>query len=76
MLLEKQEDMWYQRARTNWLVNGDKNTKFFHSQASVKRRKNLITGIHNNQGVWKTSKEAIKNILLEHFTKLYTSQRV
>ncbi|XP_016755198.1 uncharacterized protein [Gossypium hirsutum] len=32
--IEKDERYWEQRARINWLKFGDKNTAFFHSQAT------------------------------------------
>lgn len=33
------------RSRIDWLAEGDANTKFFHSQARYRKRKNLITKI-------------------------------
>lgn len=34
---------WQQWARCNWLASGDCNTRFFHSYASARTRKNTVT---------------------------------
>jgi hypothetical protein len=41
LLLEQEEIHWLQRSRANWLQYGDRNSAFFHSFASA-RRKNFF----------------------------------
>jgi hypothetical protein len=34
---------WRQWAKEEWLVHGDKNSKYFHASASQRRRANMIS---------------------------------
>ncbi|MBA0879067.1 hypothetical protein Goshw_005831, partial [Gossypium schwendimanii] len=46
---DKEELFWEQRARVNWLQMGDKNTAFYHKNATHRRRKNRIQGLENEE---------------------------
>ena len=70
-LLQKQEIYWAQRSRLSWLQHGDKNTKFFHSKASQRRRKNHIWGIKNNQGQWVEELEEVVAVASDYFENLF-----
>ncbi|KAA3488484.1 reverse transcriptase [Gossypium australe] len=48
--IEKDKRYWEQRARINWLQFGDKNTTFFHKQATQRRRRNLIQKLQFEDG--------------------------
>lgn len=49
-LLDSEEIFWNQRSRVQWLKEGDRNTKFFHHWASVRRKKSTILGIRDENG--------------------------
>ena len=53
--------------------DGDRNTKFFHSKAS-QRRKNCIKGLYNNNGQWCTTPSRVVDIVLEFYQAPFTSQ--
>ena len=72
-LLDRETRMWNQRSRILWLKNGDGNTKFFHSRASNKYRKNLIMGINDHHGVWKEEPNAIAEVLTKFYHDLFTT---
>ena len=40
VLLDREARMWAQRSRLLWASQGDKNTKYFHSRATKRYRKN------------------------------------
>ena len=65
--------MWRQRARTQWLVKGDNNTKYFHDVATQRKRKNFIKGIQDDEGVWQLEEEMVSSIFVDFYTRLFTS---
>ncbi|KAA3467661.1 reverse transcriptase [Gossypium australe] len=48
--IDKDECYWEQRACINWLKYGDRNTAFFHSQATHRRRRNLFHKLQDEEG--------------------------
>ncbi|XP_058762592.1 uncharacterized protein LOC131635973 [Vicia villosa] len=51
-ILRQEELMWFQRSRTKWLVDGDRNTKYYHLQTVKIRRKNKILMLKDESGNW------------------------
>ena len=72
-LLDSEEIMWQQRAKVQWLGLGDRNTKYFHSKASERKKKNTILGLVDEEGNWCNSKEDIADIAVSYFEKMYTT---
>lgn len=74
-LLVKEELMWKQRSRALWLQEGDKNSKFFHSRATHRYRRNKIVEIKNSEGVVCSDKESISNTFIDYYQALFTSSQ-
>jgi Reverse transcriptase (RNA-dependent DNA polymerase) len=64
---------WQQRARLQWLHQGDTNTRFFHSIASSRKRTNLISSLHIN-GTETRDSEVIKAHILGYYKNLLGSK--
>ena len=65
--------LWHQRSKIHWYREGDRNTKFFHSRASDRRRKNSILGLWNDDDCWCDDRDRIAHTAVDYFTKIYTS---
>jgi hypothetical protein len=49
-LLNQQQIYWKQRGTIRWVKHGDEGTKFFHANATIKQRRNLITALQDSNG--------------------------
>ena len=72
-LLDDEEMYWGQKEKAHWLKEGDKNTKFFHAQASERRKQNTIVGIWDEQGRWCDDEESIAQAAISYFDNIYSS---
>lgn len=73
VLLDKEATMWAQRSRLLWVKNGDRNTKYFHTQATKRFRRNGVVGIRDEQNTWKVQPEEITKVLIDYYKALFTS---
>ena len=72
-LLDKEAKMWGQHSRVMWLRDGDRNTKFFHSKASQRRRRNYITKLQDATSNWCGGQEKVNTTILDFYQNLFSS---
>lgn len=70
--IEKDKRYWEQRAKLNWLKFGDKNTTFFHSQATQRRRTNFIHRLQNEDEREMEASQEIEGAARSFFLKLFS----
>jgi hypothetical protein len=51
-ILEKEELMWFQRSRAKWLIDGERNTRYYHLKTVSRRRRNNTLMLKNEDGEW------------------------
>ncbi|EOX99837.1 Uncharacterized protein TCM_008802 [Theobroma cacao] len=69
-LLSVEELFWQQKSSIKWLVEGKRNTKFFHMRVKKKRIKSHIFKIQNLDGSWIKEPDAVKSSVVDFFSSL------
>lgn len=75
-LYHKEEILWRQRSRVECLIEGDKNTKYFHLRATMIRRKNLVASLQAENGDLITNISDLERMITDFYWKLYKSEGV
>ncbi|KAH1083050.1 hypothetical protein J1N35_022811 [Gossypium stocksii] len=68
-----EEGYWAQRARIKWLMEGDRNTHYFHMRAISRRKKNNIDRLKDSNGTWQYDKSDICKVTRDYFHDLFKS---
>jgi hypothetical protein len=71
-LLYREEMLWLQRSRIEWLKEGDRNTKFFHRKAVWRARKNKIKFLKDQDGVVQDAPSEMERMATSYFQSVYT----
>lgn len=66
-LLDKEELKWAQKVRNNWILYGDRNTKYFQTIVKQRKAKKRILQLNDGDGNITNNIDEIENILHSHF---------
>ncbi|XP_042972799.1 uncharacterized protein LOC122304606 [Carya illinoinensis] len=69
-LLESINVKWQQRAKEHWLQKGDRNSRYFHSCATQRKKRNCIVKITDERGIVYTKSEEIAKVSEDMNAKL------
>ena len=67
----QEETYWKQRARTTWLLEGDRNTKFFHRTACARRQMNKMEALQDENGHSFDTLPSMHSHARDYFSKLF-----
>lgn len=74
--LTKLTDFYMQRAKEQWIKDGDRNTSFFHRAILKRRRRNTIVSIKDENNVIHYMPKQISNTLVNYFRHIFASLNV
>ncbi|CAN1156362.1 hypothetical protein LINPERHAP2_LOCUS20906, partial [Linum perenne] len=69
----QEEAIWIHKSRSNWVVEGDRNTKFFHLVALKHRAINRIKHLKDCNGVWVEDQNELLDMAISFFGNIYTA---
>ena len=72
-IMSLEEDLWGIKARTNWLIQGERNTTFFYLSTLIRTSHNKIYRIMKADGEWEEDIARVKEIFINGFKRLYKS---
>ncbi|XLR37822.1 hypothetical protein S83_022482 [Arachis hypogaea] len=73
-IMEREEVLWLQKSRKNWIVEGDRNTKYYHTRTIIRRRKNRVLKLRREDGTWEEDQEELENLAVNFFKRLYDEE--
>ncbi|GMJ00023.1 hypothetical protein HRI_003671500 [Hibiscus trionum] len=73
-ILAMEESEWRQKARCDWIDDGDRNTKYYHAMASGRRKHNTVVCLKDDSGNWVSDPSLLKRAALDFYTKLFSSE--
>lgn len=74
--LQREQVMWRQKSKTQWLTSQELNTMFFYTSTIIRRSNSVITSLKDSSGNWITDCHDIGQLFVQHFSSIFSSQQV
>ncbi|KAL9683373.1 hypothetical protein QQ045_015194 [Rhodiola kirilowii] len=71
----REEILWRQRSRIDWLKEGDRNTSYFHTKATQRKKSNKITKLRNSEGAWITEEAQLGALIKDYFMDIFGTSK-
>ena len=69
-LLHEEELKWYQRSKSQFIVERDSNTRYSHSLANGRHRKKLIHSLNQDEGTIE-GHEQLKSYITKYYKNMF-----
>ncbi|XP_043698530.1 uncharacterized protein LOC122649300 [Telopea speciosissima] len=74
MELQREELLWQQKSRVQWLKEGDRNTKYFHISTIQRRSRSRVLKLRLGSGEWARSEKEIFAEFLSRYQDIFFAQ--
>lgn len=71
-LLADEKTFWSQRSKSFWLKGGDLNTRYFHASATIRKSKNKIKKLKDDDGITFIEVHDFCRIAFSYFNNMFT----
>ena len=72
-LMSKEETMWKQGSRVEWLKEGDRNTRYFHCRANQRNKRSHVLGFEDEVGEWIEEEGRMEEMVEEYLANIFTT---
>ncbi|KAK8713263.1 hypothetical protein V6N13_148484 [Hibiscus sabdariffa] len=73
-LLDQEELLWRQKSRSNWILQGDRNTCYFHRRAINRKQWNIISTLKLSDGTWCDENLTLQEEATHYFKSLFSKE--
>ncbi|CAN0880875.1 Putative ribonuclease H protein At1g65750 [Linum grandiflorum] len=74
--LWEEEVLWVQKARSDWIIDGDRNTRYFHTLTLRRRSINRILALRQDDGTWVEDPPSLGKMAVNYFQNLFCPKPV
>lgn len=73
-ILDREEILWFQKARTKWMQDGDRNTNYYHTKTAIRRRINRVSMLKTEENSWVEGEGETGKLVNQFFQHLFTEE--
>ncbi|KAK8659588.1 hypothetical protein V6N13_029787 [Hibiscus sabdariffa] len=70
-LLDQEELIWKQKSRFDWIIQGDRNTRYFHRKAISRKQHIKITSLKLQNDAWFEDDSTFQEEAIRYFTSFF-----
>ncbi|KAI9113491.1 hypothetical protein K1719_015418 [Acacia pycnantha] len=68
----QEELLWLQKSSSEWICLGDRNTKYYHMKALIRKKKNFVSQLKITDGSWIQDEDHLAAHVRQYFIDLFS----